>query len=107
MAKGFQKGHKGFKPKGTKEKKTKQWEELGLMHEEGGAETANKILNAYAKKAIKLDGTVDEDSADKFMDHYKSLLEYFKPKQARVESVISGDIGISSIKFEDADGSKD
>lgn len=96
-AKGFQKGHKGFKPKGTKEKKTKQWEELGLMHEEGGAETANKILMAYAKKAVKKDGSIDDEAAGKFMDHYKSLLEYFKPKQARVDTNVS--LNTNNIEF--------
>lgn len=95
----FQKGHSGYKKKGTKERKTKQWEELGLMHEEGGAETAQKILKAYGKKAIKEDGTINPEFADKFMDHYKNLLEYFKPKQARVENVQENEV-IVKVKHE-------
>ena len=103
----FKKGHKGYKPKGTKEKKTKQWEELGLMHEQGGADYANKILKAYGNGSINPDGSINTEMADKYMEHYKNLLEYFKPKQARVESIITGDVSLTSIKFEDAEDSKD
>ena len=97
----FEKGQSGNpkgKPKGAKGKKTKQWEELGLMHEEGGAATANKIMNYYADKAFGNGGIIDEEKADKFMDHYKSLLEYFKPKQSRVENQHEGETTIRVIR---------
>ena len=92
----FKKGHKktGGKKQGSKNVKTKQWEELGLMHEECGAATAQKILKAYGDKAIKDDGTINPEFADKYMDHYKNLLEYFKPKQARVETIGDSEIVI-------------
>ena len=102
----FGKGNKG-KPKGATSQKTKQWDELGLMHEEGGAETAQKILKAYGEKAIKENGDINPEFADRYMDHYKNLLEYFKPKQARVENIVTADVSVTGIKFEDAKDSKD
>ena len=38
---------------------------------------------------------------------YLKTLEYFKPKQARVESIHSGDVSVSSLLFEDAEKNTD
>ena len=95
MPKGFQKGHKGHKPKGAKGKKTEQWEAL-----------ANTLTGDQSDKFAKLMNTLWD--SDKIKDQllaaelYIKMVEYFKPKQARVESVISGDLSVNSIKFEDA-----
>lgn len=84
MPKGFQKGNPG-KPKGAIHLKTKQWDALGLMHEESGAETAKKIMDKYAELSFDMDGSINDKYAEKFMEHYKAILEYFKPKQSRIE----------------------
>ena len=73
MAKGFQKGHEGFKPKGAKSEKTLAWEHLGEFITETGAERVKKILSDCAP--------------DKFMIYYPMLLEYFKPKLARTDTL--------------------
>lgn len=68
--------HKGNKyspgrPKGSKDLKTLQWEELGHSLITLHSERANRILN--------------DCNDDVFLDNYTKLLEYFKPKQARTE----------------------
>lgn len=89
----FKKGREktGGAKTGSKHIKTRQWEALGLMHEEGGAETAKKILKALGEKAFKEDGSINVDMAIKYMNIYNTTLEYFKPKQARVENVNKGE----------------
>lgn len=72
-------GHKGFKagnpgkPKGALSPKTKAWEELGEFICHAGAE---RYMNAL---------TALED--DKFLEKYAYILEFFKPKLARTDSV--------------------
>jgi len=88
MAKGSQGGisnnPKG-KPVGTKSAKTKQWESL-----------AEKFCGEYADEVVEyLDGLVSDneftlknkqgvpvaiDGKELFFQHYKDLLNYFKPK---------------------------
>lgn len=71
----FKKGESGNlngKPKGTKSEKTLAWEHLGDFITEAGAERVKQILSTC--------------SPDKFMVYYPILLEYFKPKQQRVET---------------------
>jgi hypothetical protein len=75
MPKNFPKGHKGFKPKGCKNKKTLMWEQLGEFFTEAGAERAKTIMANCNDK--------------EFMAHYTNLIELFKPKQSRVESNVS------------------
>jgi hypothetical protein len=72
MAK-FKKGHSGYKPLGAKSEKTLAWEHLGEFITEAGAERVKSIL-----------GTCPPD---KFMIYYPMLLEYFKPKLARVDNL--------------------
>lgn len=76
--KGFQKGQSGNKsgkPKGTKSQKTIAWENLGDFITESGAERVKGILTKCTDK--------------EFMLYYPMLLEYFKPKQQRVENSIT------------------
>ena len=65
----FAKGNPG-KPKGAISEKTRMWEELGQYVVTEGAERAMAVLAAMD----------DED----FLSAYMQMLEYFKPKQARV-----------------------
>lgn len=69
----FEKGHKGYKPVGAKSEKTLAWEQLGEFITEAGAGRVKKILA--------------ECPPEKFMIYYPMLLEYFKPKLARVDNL--------------------
>jgi hypothetical protein len=95
----FKKGNIG-RPKGTKGKKTEQWEAL-----------ANTLTGDQSAKFAKLMDTLwdSEETKDQLIaaELYIKMVEYFKPKQARVETNITGDISVNSIKFEDAKNSKD
>lgn len=68
----FEKGNPG-KPKGAKSEKTLAWERLGDFITETGAERVKEILSNC--------------TPDKFMVYYPLLLEYFKPKLARVDKL--------------------
>ncbi len=75
--KGFEKGESGNllgKPVGTKSKKTIAWENLGDFLTEAGALRAKEIMASAPPK--------------EFMLYFSTLLEYFKPKQQRVENNI-------------------
>jgi hypothetical protein len=88
------------KPKGAKGKKTEQWEALADSITGQQAEKFQKFMDKLWKsKDIKEQSL----AADLFI----KTVEYFKPKQARVESIVKGDLTVNSIKFEDAEGSKD
>lgn len=79
------KGHKGYKkgesgnlagkPVGTKSQRTLAWEQLGDFITEAGAERVKNILTKCTEK--------------EFMLYYPMLLEYFKPKQQRIENNVS------------------
>lgn len=71
MAK-FEKGNPG-KPVGAKSEKTLAWEYLGEFITETGAKRVKDILATC--------------TPDKFMIYYPMLLEYFKPKLARVDNL--------------------
>lgn len=74
MAKGqFEKGHSGFKPKGAKSTRTIEWEAFGKELLEKGMPRALEIL--------------DTCEPNMFMNHFTGLLEYFKPKLARVDNL--------------------
>lgn len=74
----FEKGHKGFKPKGAISEKTKAWENLGEFITESGAERVKLILASC--------------EPEDFIKYYTTLLEYFKPKLARSESKVESKI---------------
>lgn len=74
----FKKGKSGNvkgKPIGTKSEKTLAWENLGEFITETGANRVKEILSSCTPK--------------EFMLYYPILLEYFKPKQQRVETNLS------------------
>jgi hypothetical protein len=89
----FEKGHKGFKPKGAVSEKTKAWESLGDFITESGADRVKTILASC--------------EPDDFIKYYTTLLEYFKPKLARseskVESKIEGQLTLNVINPTDLD----
>lgn len=75
---GFKKGQSGNilgKPKGIKSEKTLAWEQLGDFITESGAVRVKEILSKCTQK--------------EFMIYYPMLLEYFKPKQQRVENNVT------------------
>ena len=75
-------GRKSSK-KGLKQKKTLAWEHLGKFFTEKGAKRAIQLLKRYGELAYKDDGSIDFKYAEKYLLHYTSLLEFFRPKQAR------------------------
>lgn len=88
----FKKGHKRFggTKKGTKQKRTLEWERFGKELLEHGVSRAIRIM---------------EKSGDKqFMFYFEKYLEYFKPKLARTEMIHEGDLNINHVskqtKFE-------
>lgn len=80
------------RPKGTPTKKTAQWEALA---DSITGEQAEKFAS-YMNKLWDSDNPKDQQTA---ADLFIKTVEYFKPKQARVETQVSGDFGISSIEF--------
>ena len=68
----FAKGNAG-KPKGAKSHRTLEWEEFG-----------RELLEKGMPRALEIMETAD---ANLFMNHFTGLLEYFKPKLARVDSL--------------------
>ena len=89
----FKKGHTGHR-KGAKGKRTEQWEAIGESLTGKHAESFNQFM----------DELWEGDNAKKMnaAELYLKTLEYFKPKKARVESIHSGDVSVSSLLFEDA-----
>lgn len=80
----FRKGQSGNakgRPKGAIGKKTMQWEELGKLLLSSGADRAARIMA--------------ESEDDDYMKYYMQLVEYFAPKQSRVESVNKNDTQLS------------
>lgn len=61
----------GGKPKGHKDVKTKAWEQLGEF-----------ITNSCSERAVEI---MMKSNDKEFMLHFNNLLEYFKPKQSRIE----------------------
>ena len=56
--------------KGQKHRRTIEWEKLGDF-----------ITDAGAKRAVKI---MMESNDEDFMDHYRNLLNYFRPKMSHV-----------------------
>ena len=69
----LKKGHGGLKPKGAVSEKTRMWEELG-----------NYVVTSGAERAMAILASMDEAE---FLHYYLTMLEYFKPKQARTQVV--------------------
>ena len=66
-------GNPSGRPVGALSEKTKMWEQLGEYVVTSGAERAMAILASM-------------DEAE-FLHYYLTMLEYFKPKQARTQVV--------------------
>ena len=87
------------KPKGAKGVKTQQWNALAeSITGEQAQNFADHMNDLWAGNAQE-----KHQAAELFI----KTVEYFKPKQARVESIITGDLSVNSIKFEDAKSNKD
>ena len=91
MAK-YEKGHKGAKPKGAISEKTLAWNHLWEFITETGAERVKDILTTC--------------TPDKFMYYYPMLLEYFKPKLARVDTLTLPENTVPLTKIEIVDSTK-
>lgn len=93
---GFKKGHSGNpkgKPKGAKGTKTLEWEQFG-----------RELLEHGMPRALSIMQTCEDE---KFLSHFTSLLEYFKPKLARSEVKHEGETTLKITFLEDgADNSK-
>jgi hypothetical protein len=81
MFKKGQSGNANGRPKGAKGVKTLEWEEFG-----------RKLLSAGTKRASRI---LEESNDEEFMKYYLHLVEYWKPKQQRIESVNQNDTQIS------------
>lgn len=69
----FKKGNKiASKNKGKPKKRTLEWEAFGKQLLSGGLDRANEIMK--------------NSNDEKFMHYFLQLLEYFRPKQSRVEN---------------------
>jgi len=91
----FKKGREktGGKPRGSRNKKTQQWEALG-----------ESIMNKHTKK---FNEELDKLSGEKFMEMYIKVLEYFKPKQNRTDITTGGNrINPPRIEFINTDETK-
>ena len=88
MAK-FEKGNPGGgRPKGSKDKRTVQWQTFSEYCLNGGLERFEQELNSLEGK--------------QFVDAFLNLLEYHKPKLARVDVNNSGETKIKvSIGYRD------
>lgn len=89
----FEKGQSGNpsgKPKGAKSEKTTQWELLHSSIVGQHADRFNTILKNWAESG-------DPDQEQMFSDAYIKVLEYFKPKQARVSHVGETDAPITIV----------
>lgn len=73
----FEKGNKG-KPKGAKSERTKQWEALAETITGQHAELFNDTLLTFLSSP-------KEQTRQRGCELYLQALEYFKPKQARIQ----------------------
>lgn len=80
----FVKGHSGAKPKGAVSAKTKQWEWIGEYITEEGAKRFAEVMSASEDK--------------EFMSYYLAILDYFKPRQSRVDQTNSGNVNVNITK---------
>jgi hypothetical protein len=66
---------------GSKNQRTIEWEELGKVLLSSGADRAARIMA--------------EAQDDDYMKYYMQLVEYFAPKQSRVEAINKNDTQVS------------
>lgn len=78
MARGPGKGNTNNpsgRPVGTKNKRTKEWEALG-----------ESILSEHTAKFNEILRDRAENDSDTFIELYLKIIEYFRPKMARIEN---------------------
>ena len=63
-------GHAGLKPKGAISEKQKLWDQLG-----------NYVVSQGAERAMHILSTMEDEE---YLKYYMTMLEFFKPKQARI-----------------------
>lgn len=90
---GFQKGNQWAKlKKGTKSRKVQEWEYMGakMIGEAtiGYLDNLEKLFAGEELTEIELEA----------MNRYEKLLEYFKPKQARIETKHEGEIELKGVQ---------
>lgn len=91
MARGPGKGktnNPNGKPKGTKNVRTVEWENLGSF-----------ITNAGAKRATEILVTLPDSE---FLSQFERLLQYFKPKLKQVDEQSNQDVTIRIVDESDA-----
>jgi len=91
----FKKGNNG-RPVGSKNIKSIQWEALSDSIVEQHTSAFNEFLTDLWNG--------DDKQKELACNYFLKVLEYFKPKQARFESIVRDEqLTISHIIFEDAD----
>lgn len=81
-----QSGNPKGKPKGAKGKKTEQWEAIGEAISGKHAESFNAFMDELWEGG--------QDKKLQAAELYLKTVEYFKPKQARVETVQENEVVI-------------
>lgn len=82
----FKKGESGNptgRPNGAVNKKTEMWNQLGEY-----------VVTSGAQRAMTILGDMDDED---FLHYYLTMLEYFKPKQARQTIVGESDAPVQII----------
>lgn len=79
----LKKGHGGLKPKGAVSQKTEMWNRLGEY-----------VVTSGAQRAMTILGDMDDED---FLHYYLTMLEYFKPKQARQTIVGESDAPVQIV----------
>jgi hypothetical protein len=75
---GFQKGHKGHKPKGATSAKTEAWKKFQADFLGGHTERFNETL-------VRLAESDDPEDVALFVNTYTKMVQYFKPQMQRVQ----------------------
>ena len=88
-----QSGNPAGKPKGTKNSKTLEWEEFG-----------KELLSSGTIKAKLILESADPDT---FMKYFIQLVEYFAPKQSRIENNTTNESNVTVKVDWDFDGIED
>lgn len=93
----FRKGdpriNRGGRPKGSKNKRTEEWEKL-----------ANYITKRGARRLVK---ALENMPDDKFIEQYAKILSYFKPQLKQVDANIEGGNRAILIGFTNDDDNSD
>lgn len=92
----FKKGQSGNpagRPRGSKDKKTEHWEQLGEY-----------LINQGAERFMRL---LEESDDKEFKKDFALILQYFKPKQIRSDNTHTWNGELPKIIIQSADGNED